>query len=312
VPRSSDLSAVLGLAGGCAVVCLITQTAAAAARTAIFDAAHGTFALTPYGMLTASALAPCIGSAAGAMLACAVVSGGITVHSLRLDFTKLDAAAGLRRMLSSRSALNALRTLVAACVATMAMLWVVLDAFSWSGIGVAEESVAALLLRAGQRILVTSVAVGLLFGVGDVLVERLLWRRRLRMSLDELKRDLKQTEGDPELRNRRRTQHRALIRGSLSRLPDATFVVANPTHVAVALEYRPPSIAVPRVLVRAVDAGARIVKARARVLGIPIIENVVLAHTLLATTHVDEAIPRACYLAVARIVAGLQSECGTP
>jgi flagellar biosynthetic protein FlhB len=134
------------------------------------------------------------------------------------------------------------------------------------------------------------------------------WRRRLRMTFDEMKRDLKQNEGDPLFRNRRRAQHRALLRGSISRIADAAFVVANPTHVAVALEYRPPEISVPRVLVRAVDAGAQIVKRRARELRIPVIENALLARSLFATTEVGGYIPRERYLDVAQIVAALLHE----
>ena len=100
------------------------------------------------------------------------------------------------------------------------------------------------------------------------------------------------------MRGRRRAAHRALVRGSIARLSEATFVVANPQHVAIALEYRPPAVAVPRVLVRAlIDDGAQLRQARARALGIPIVEDVQLARTLLATCEIDEPIPRACYLA---------------
>ena len=82
-------------------------------------------------------------------------------------------------------------------------------------------------------------------------------------------------------------------------------MVTNPQHVAIALAYRPPDVAVPVVIIRAIEAGAKAVKARARGLGIPIYEDVLLARTLLATCAIDAVIPRACYFAVARIVAML-------
>ncbi|MBC5802422.1 MAG: EscU/YscU/HrcU family type III secretion system export apparatus switch protein [Candidatus Eremiobacteraeota bacterium] len=125
------------------------------------------------------------------------------------------------------------------------------------------------------------------------------------MSFEELRRDHKASEGDPLLRGRRRQQHRALIRGSVTRVRDAAFVVSNPTHVAIALEYAPPAVAVPRVLVRAVDDGAREVKRLAREFGVPIVENVALARALLATTDVGEFIPPDAYGAIAAIVAVL-------
>jgi flagellar biosynthesis protein FlhB len=128
------------------------------------------------------------------------------------------------------------------------------------------------------------------------------------MSFDELKRDHKQSEGDPLLRGKRRQRHRSLVRGPAAKLARAAFVVANPTHVAIALEYRPPVVAVPRVLVRAIDEGAREIKRRARELRIPIIENVTLARSLLASADVGEYIPPAAYVAVAAIVASLVRE----
>ena len=63
-------------------------------------------------------------------------------------------------------------------------------------------------------------------------------------------------------------------------------MIANPTHVAIALEYAPPAVAVPRVLIRAVDAGARAVVERARILGVPVVRNVALARALLATAEI--------------------------
>ena len=239
------------------------------------------------------------------MLASVAVGGGIALRELRIDFAKLSPAAGLRRIASARTLSFAARSMLAACIATAALTPIVRDASPLGNAGATQEDVAAAAIRAVRNVLVTATLVGVAFGLVDTLLERLAWRRRLRMSFDEMKRDLKQSEGDPQLRSRRRAQHRALIRGSLLRLPEATFVVANPAHVAIALEYRPPEIAVPRVVLRAIDAGAQLVKSRARSLGIPIVEDVSLARTLLATTRIDDVIPRECYLAVARIVAVL-------
>jgi flagellar biosynthetic protein FlhB len=91
-------------------------------------------------------------------------------------------------------------------------------------------------------------------------------------------------------------------------LREAAFVICNPSHVAVALAYRPPEIAVPKVVVRAIDAGALEVKRRARALRVPIVEDVALARLLLAASDVDEYIPPRAYAAVAAIVASLLRE----
>ena len=104
-------------------------------------------------------------------------------------------------------------------------------------------------------------AVGLIFAVAEYAVARSAWLRRLRMSFEERKRELKEEEGDALARGRRRSLHRALLKGGIGRVADAAFVVVNPTQLAVALAYRPPCIPVPEVLVRASDAAAARVRA---------------------------------------------------
>ena len=88
-------------------------------------------------------------------------------------------------------------------------------------------------------------------------------------------------------------------------MKEAAFVVCNPGHVAIALAYRPPEIAVPQVLVRAIDEAALEVKRRCRTLEIPIVEEIALARSLLATAEAGKAIPVPLYAAVAAVVAAL-------
>ncbi len=98
-----------------------------------------------------------------------------------------------------------------------------------------------------------------------------------------------------------------LARGSLRRVKEAAFVVCNPEHIAVALEYRPPAVPVPRVLVRAADETAARVRAIAVECGVPLVRNVALAR-MLYETDVEQYIPPECYAAVAEIVAQLRGD----
>jgi flagellar biosynthetic protein FlhB len=283
----------------------VAQTASGVTIQAFLAAVHGKEQSTPYVVLACCVVMPVVSAALCATVASVAVSGGLPLRALRLDMGKVHPMPGLRRMFSARAVVSAARALIGASVAGAALVPPAKDAFSFGVTAVSTQSVASVVLHAAKALLLTACLIGVAFGAIDALVEHISWRRRLRMSLEEMKRDLKQNEGDPHLRVRRRAQHRALIRGSLSRLGEASFVVSNPAHIAIALQYHPPEVTVPRVLIRAIEAGARLVKARARALGIPVIEDVGLARSLLATTRVDEPIPRLCYLAVARIVAGL-------
>ena len=125
------------------------------------------------------------------------------------------------------------------------------------------------------------------------------------MSLEERKREQKEEEGDATARGRRRSLHRALLRGGIVKLKEAAFVVVNPTHVAVALAYAPPRVAVPKVLVRALDDVALRVRALAAHHDIPVVENPVLARALYRDGRSGEPIPHEHYLAVAEVVIAL-------
>ncbi len=90
-------------------------------------------------------------------------------------------------------------------------------------------------------------AVGAVFAVADYALARRRWLRGLRMSLDEIKRDAKENEGDPQARARAQDRSSLDRRAARSaRTREASFVVVNPKHVAVALRYAPPEVPVPR------------------------------------------------------------------
>src|SRR5262249_1612474 len=146
--------------------------------------------------------------------------------------------AGLRRMLS-RDAMLAGGKVVVVTLAFGALFWHFSgDALGAAALSSAPPALAARTLATLGGACVAALAAGSIFAAADIAFERRRLRLRLRMSLAELKRDLRQTEGDPHLRGRRRHAQRSLARGSIARLKDAAFVVANPQHVAIALEYR--------------------------------------------------------------------------
>jgi flagellar biosynthesis protein FlhB len=305
LPRSPDASAVSAFAGAALGFGAAVGPCASATHAALADAAHGTVAAGPYAAIAVCAGLPALGAVAGAIAAHLLVAGGVTLRAPALDIRRLNPFAGFKTMLSREAALNAAKALVAGTAIAVAAWPAVAATFGGAARGGSPGLLAALVTAAFVRIVLAGLTVAATFAALDVAAGRAKWRRNLRMTFDELKRDLKQEEGDPQFRGRRRKAHGALVRGSLGRIREAAFVVANPQHVAVALAYRPPEIAVPLVLIRALDEGAQLVKERARALEIPIVEDVTLARSLFAQCRVDGFIPRDAYDAVARIVAAL-------
>jgi flagellar biosynthesis protein FlhB len=305
VPRAGELVAVASFGAGFAAVVAGLPFVAAAGRRALENAAHGITDWRPYGVAGACALAVVLCAAIASAFVATAVAGGVAVTAPKINLGRLDPAAGLKRMLSRDAAIGAARAALAAAVVTAALVPPVRAVLYAAVVRATPEGLAALALEGIERATLAALAVGAGFGLIDAFVERFKWRRRLRMSFDEMKRDVKQNEGDPVLRSRRRARHRELSQRSLTRLREAAFVVANPTHVAIALAYRPPEIAVPRIVVRALDDVAQTVIARARELRIPVVRNVWLARRLFAAGDVDAYIARDCYAAVAQIVAEL-------
>ncbi|HEY0797725.1 MAG TPA: EscU/YscU/HrcU family type III secretion system export apparatus switch protein [Candidatus Baltobacteraceae bacterium] len=305
MPRSSEITAAAafgcGLLAMLAVLPIITQQARSAF---VFAASSEQSDGSALAAILACSLVPMLGGIAGSVVSSLVQSRGLTFRAPKLDLARLNPVEGFKRMFSRDACIGAAKASVAATVATLAMVPPLHGLFAVSA---TPAALVPLVFAALEAVGVSAVVIGLAFGSIDFLVEQRKWRRRLRMNFDEIKRDAKQNEGDPIARSRRKQAHRALVRGSITRLRDAAFVVTNPTHVAIALEYHPPEVEVPRVLIRAIDEGAQLVKQRARELKVPIVENIALARLLLASTEVDSYIPRESYVAVAQIVAALIS-----
>lgn len=138
----------------------------------------------------------------------------------------------------------------------------------------------------------------------DVLVQAWLNRRSLRMTDQEMKDEVKNMDGDPHVRARRRSLMRKAARArQIQSVKTATMVVTNPTHYAVAVRYRRGDDKVPIVLAKGVDEHALAITVEATSHGVPLVEAPPLARALHRQVEVDRPIPSHLYRAVAEVVA---------
>ena len=303
--RAGELGANAAFLGALATLPAIAAAMAASAGAAIAAASSGRVPTAQCATILAIASLPAIGAAVGGIAASLVQNGGVRVVSPAFRPNRLDPFAGCKRLISRETCAHLLRAGVGfACVA--ATVAANLAGFVAAMLGERSvSSIARLAMLAAIRAAWCAGAVGLGFAVLEYGAARRGWLSRLRMSFAEFKREMKEQEGDPQHRSRRRSLHRSIAAGDVRRIAEAAFVVCNPTHVAVALAYRPPEEPVPRVLIRAGDEVALSVRELAAEHGIPIVENVVLARTLYAQTRAGETIPHEHYVAVAEVVAAL-------
>ena len=138
----------------------------------------------------------------------------------------------------------------------------------------------------------------------DVPFQYWQYRQQLRMTKQELKDEMKETEGNPQIKSRmKRMQYEMAARRMMSKVPTADVVVTNPTHYAVALSYDPNGELAPVVVAKGVDEVAEKIKEIAREYKIPVMQLPPLARSLYYTTDLDREIPRGLFQAVAQVLA---------
>jgi flagellar biosynthesis protein FlhB len=245
--------------------------------------------------------------AASSAVVQAIQAGGVLATSRvapRLD--RLDPVSGLRNLFSPSRLFAVVRSMLGAAIVVVLLLAAVRDhlgdvartAGRLAPVGAVTGAIADAL---GWR----AALFGLALGVIDLWVTRRAWRRRLRMSKDEVKREHREAEGDPQVKAaRERAHHELFAQAAVARVRSASVVVVNPTHLACALRYHAERDAAPVVVASGEgDLAARIVQA-ARDHGVPVVRDVPLAHAL-APIEIGDAIPEALYEATAAVLGAI-------
>ena len=311
VARSGELTSLAAFGAATLATAAALPAAAEGAFAALRDAAAhpADGGVSPaLASIALAGLVPAVAAACAAGAVALAQGGGLHVTGVRADLKRLDVVAGLKRMLGGEALVGVLRAALAFGAALLAMAPLAEDIVGAGAAVRAPGGAAWLVASAALRACSAALAVGAVFAVADYVLARRRWLRGLKMSFDELKRDAKENDGDPQVRARRKSAYRAVVRGAIGRTREASFVVVNPAHVAVAIRYAPPAVPVPEILVRALDDAALRVKALAREHRIPIVEDVALARLLFAHGESGRAIPPETYVAVAQIIAALARE----
>ena len=143
----------------------------------------------------------------------------------------------------------------------------------------------------------------LVIAIADYAYQKYSHLKKLRMTKQEVKDEYKQVEGDPLVKSRiRQVRMERARRRMMDNVPKADVVIVNPTHYAVALEYKMDTMEAPVVLAKGIDNIALRIKAIAEEHEIPVVENPPLARALFASAELDQTIPPEHYKAVAEVI----------
>ncbi|NLO89011.1 MAG: flagellar biosynthesis protein FlhB [Clostridia bacterium] len=155
-----------------------------------------------------------------------------------------------------------------------------------------------------SRVVLGAVGAFLVIAVLDYIYQRYDFRKRIRMTRKEVKDEFKQTEGDPLIKSRQREKQRLLAqRRMMEAVPEATVVITNPTHLAVALKYEVGEQDAPEVVAKGAGYIAEKIVQRAKENDVPVVENKPVAQFIYHNVEIGQEIPPELYKAVAEILA---------
>src|ERR1700687_3423287 len=245
------------------------------------------------------------------MLAIAAIAGKMIQHglvwsgeSLKPQFSKISPAAGAKRIFGKQAAANfgkGLFKVIALGAVMKAILWPErhrLDSM------VRFDPATVLTATTGLTLHLLGAVVAMLavVAIADYFFQYRQWFERQKMSLQEMKEEFKQSEGDPHVKGRIRQLRQARMKKRMmAAVPKASVVITNPTHYAVALSYE-RGMSAPVCVAKGVDTIALKIREIAGEHDIPIVENVPLARALHATVEIDDEIPVEHYHPVAEII----------
>jgi flagellar biosynthesis protein FlhB len=250
--------------------------------------------------------APILATAAisGAVASVVQTGGVIATKKLTPNLGKLNPIDGFKQLVSMQRLIAVLR----AALFAAAVGWIVHGALRTNAAAIAHvagrlDAAVALASTIAIDVAKRAAIVGLFLAVLDIVITRRSWRKKLMMTKEEIKREHKESEGDPQQKAaRERAHHEMLASATVANVRNASVVIVNPTHIACALKYDENGGDEAPVLVASGhgDLAKRIMEA-ARQYGVPVLRDVPLARALVELEVGDE-IPEALYETVAEIL----------
>jgi flagellar biosynthetic protein FlhB len=259
-------------------------------------------------MLTIRLMLPILGAVLVAGLVANLIQVGLllTLEPIKPKFEKLNPLSGIKRMFSLRSVIETVKNLLKITIVGYIAYITIRNEYNIL-IGLADASVAAIwnfLLISSFDIFIRTAVVLIIIAVADYSYQRYEHVKKMKMTHQEIKEEHKQMEGDPKIKGRiRQLQREMSRRRMMDQVPQASVVVTNPTHYAIALRYDENEFPVPMVVAKGVDAEAQRIKKTAAEHGVPMREDVELARAMYPKVEIGMEIPAEFYVAIATILA---------
>ena len=245
------------------------------------------------------------------MLVISAIAGNMLQHrlvwsaeSLKPSFSKISPASGAKRVFGKQAAAN-----FAKGIFKLVALGSVMGMILWperfrleSMVQFGPSTILGIITSLTLKLLGAVVAMLAVVAIADYFFQYRQWYERQKMSLQDMKQEFKQSEGDPHIKARiRQLRQVRMKKRMMASVPKASVIITNPTHFAVALQYE-RGMTAPVCVAKGADLIARKIREVAEAHDIPIVENPPLARALHGTVEIDQEIPQEHYRAVAEII----------
>lgn len=242
---------------------------------------------------------------------------GLTTNFLQVGFlfapeavkpkvSNINPVEGLKRMFSKKALVEFGKVTLKITVVGLVVFTLVKKNFQqlFFITDTSIPAIVAFLANIIFKICAGAALIFILIAILDLLYQKWEFRQKLKMSKYEVKQEMKQTEGDPLIKSKIKEKQRAIsMRRMMQSVPEATVVVTNPTHLAVALKYDEEVMEAPQVVAKGTGYLAEKIKNKAYEHDVPVMENKEVARALYASVEVGDYIPIELYQAVAEIIA---------
>lgn len=218
--------------------------------------------------------------------------------------SKISPLAGAKRLFSSESLVNFLKGLFKIGIVGTVLFFVVWPERDRLDTMMTADPIVILadFQEIGLKIFAATLAIVTMIALADYIYVRQKWWKRQMMTVQETRDEYKQMEGDPKVKGRiRQLRNERSRKRMMAAVPDATVVITNPTHFAVALKYD-RGMGAPQCVAKGADAVAYRIRELAKEHDVPIVENPPLARALFASVDVDDTIPNEHFKAVAEVI----------
>jgi flagellar biosynthesis protein FlhB len=229
-----------------------------------------------------------------------------TAEPLKPDFKRLNPVEGFKNIFSAKSMFKLVKSLlkliIVSLVAYQGLKKIIMKIINSGQMGI--ENIFTFFISIVSTISINIAALMIVLGVVDFIFQRREFKKNLMMTKQEVKEEYKQMEGDPKVKAARQQRQRQLsMNRTMQNVEEATVVITNPTHIAIALRYKQGEDRAPVVMAKGLDYMAQKIKDTAKEKGIPVIENKPLARAMYPSVKEGSFVPMELYQAIAEVLA---------